>query len=357
MRSSCQNLAPGLLTALLSMILCFTWLQTAKADLVLDAGPQGAIMVGNGHEVYSRGSPKSAPAFPTLMRQVTEAIQEKIAAQTAWRRLSGRICFDLTATGLHIELREPPGGPPGASQGHDICGPSQIILEIIARELARLPSHLVTIEVHQMVNKSEGCHQPMIQATAGHPVRNLSPHLEDLISKYADSYGLDPALVKAVMRCESRFNPGAVSPKGAMGLMQLMPATAAMMGVKNPFDPGENIAGGTGYLRHCLDRFRHKVDLALAAYNAGPEQVAKYGTIPPFQETRVFVQQVLAEYGRLTHGRADSGRPVSATAPVTGPGEEKISPSPPWFRQVSYSYVSATIIDVRPRQPASKDPA
>jgi len=123
------------------------------------------------------------------------------------------------------------------------------------------------------------------------------PQLEALISKYAQIYGVDPILVRAVMRHESGFNPTAVSPKGAQGLMQLMPGTAALMGVKNPLDPEQNIMGGVSYLRHCLDRFQHNVPLAVAAYNAGPESVARCGAIPPYQETQVFVNNVMGTYG------------------------------------------------------------
>lgn len=122
------------------------------------------------------------------------------------------------------------------------------------------------------------------------------PQLESLIQKYAGRHGVDPSLVRAVMRHESGFNANAVSPKGATGLMQLMPGTAALMGVNNPFDPEQNIAGGVGYLRRCLDRFAHNVPLAVAAYNAGPESVARYGTVPPYTETQTFVQNVLGSY-------------------------------------------------------------
>jgi len=122
------------------------------------------------------------------------------------------------------------------------------------------------------------------------------PWIEALIRKYSQIYGVDPSLVRAVMRHESGFNTGAVSPKGAQGLMQLMPGTAALMGVRNPFDPEQNIAGGVGYLRRCLDRFQHNVPLAVAAYNAGPESVAKCGAIPPYQETQVFVTNVMGSY-------------------------------------------------------------
>jgi soluble lytic murein transglycosylase-like protein len=126
-----------------------------------------------------------------------------------------------------------------------------------------------------------------------------------LIRKYSQIYGVDPSLVRAVMRHESGFNAGAVSPKGAQGLMQLMPGTAALMGVKNPFDPEQNIAGGVNYLRHCLDRFQHNVPLAVAAYNAGPERVAQCGTVPPIDETQNFVTNVMGSYaGPSVGGKA-----------------------------------------------------
>jgi hypothetical protein len=130
---------------------------------------------------------------------------------------------------------------------------------------------------------------PRLQKLAG-------PYLESLIQKYAQSYGVDPALVRAVMRHESGFNPHAVSPKGAQGLMQLMPGTASLMGVTNPFDPEQNIAGGVGYLRHCLDRFGHSVPLAVAAYNAGPARVAKSQGVPAIPETQAFVKNVMGAY-------------------------------------------------------------
>ncbi len=139
------------------------------------------------------------------------------------------------------------------------------------------------------------------------------PRVEALIGKYSQMYGVDPTLVRAVMRHESGFNPSAVSPKGAQGLMQLMPGTAALMGVRDPLDPEQNIAGGVGYLRQCLDRFQHNVPLAVAAYNAGPESVARCGAIPPYQETQVFVNNVMGSY------TGQSGLPAAkAGAPAPG---------------------------------------
>ncbi|MDP3182760.1 MAG: lytic transglycosylase domain-containing protein [Desulfobaccales bacterium] len=135
-----------------------------------------------------------------------------------------------------------------------------------------------------------------LRPASGYSRPLANPQLEALIFKYARLYGVDPSLVRAVMRHESAFNPGAVSPKGAQGLMQLMPGTAALMGVNNPFDPEQNIAGGVGYLRRCLDRFGHNVPLAVAAYNAGPESVARCAGIPPYTETQLFVQNVMGTY-------------------------------------------------------------
>jgi soluble lytic murein transglycosylase-like protein len=117
---------------------------------------------------------------------------------------------------------------------------------------------------------------------------------EQIISSCAAKYGVKPSLIKAVIHAESGYNPNAVSRKGASGLMQLMPATARSLKVSNNFDPKENVEGGVKYLRFLLDTFRGDVSLAVAAYNAGLNKVAKYGGIPPYSETRSYVNRVLS---------------------------------------------------------------
>jgi hypothetical protein len=126
-----------------------------------------------------------------------------------------------------------------------------------------------------------------------------------LINYYATEHNLNASLVQAVIRAESNFDRYAVSKSGAQGLMQLMPGTAAEMKVVDPFDPGQNIAGGTQYLFRLLKLYENDLDLALAAYNAGPGTVKKYGGIPPYKETRGYITKVKRFMGEFTNGTAE----------------------------------------------------
>ena len=131
-----------------------------------------------------------------------------------------------------------------------------------------------------------------------------SRRYDPLIDTTARMHGLPPALVKAVIAAESAFDSQAVSRKGAQGLMQLMPSTAASLGVANAFEPAQNVFGGTAYLRQMIQRYGD-LSRALAAYNAGPTAVDRYGGIPPYAETQAYVERVLTYYRRY-HG--DFGR-------------------------------------------------
>ncbi len=119
---------------------------------------------------------------------------------------------------------------------------------------------------------------------------------DQMIRKTSERYGVDHALVKAVIKAESNFDPLAVSRTGAKGLMQLMPGTAKALGVNDSFHPADNIEGGVRYLRYLLDLFNGNLQLALAAYNAGEEAVFRYSGLPPYEETRTYVQRVLQNF-------------------------------------------------------------
>jgi soluble lytic murein transglycosylase-like protein len=130
------------------------------------------------------------------------------------------------------------------------------------------------------------------------------------IAEASARYAVPERLIWAVIRVESGFDRRAVSRKGARGLMQLMPDTAAMLGVRDPFDPRQNIDAGTRHLRAMMERFRHDLPLAVAAYNAGERPVAQYGGIPPYPETRDYVAQVLNLYGGVPYAHRLVGAPA-----------------------------------------------
>ncbi|HBH87795.1 MAG TPA: lytic transglycosylase [Syntrophaceae bacterium] len=128
--------------------------------------------------------------------------------------------------------------------------------------------------------------------------QNISQY-DELIKKASGKYNVEPALVKAIIKAESNFNHRAVSPKGAKGLMQLMPATASHLQVQDSFHPENNIEGGVKYVRYLLNFFNGNLPLALAAYNAGENAVVKYGGIPPYRETQTYVRRVLSYLERF----------------------------------------------------------
>lgn len=156
--------------------------------------------------------------------------------------------------------------------------------------------------VVSLTNVPTDSHYRRIDLYAGAPHTTLSPReLEPTIARAAIQARLHPALVRAVIKTESGYDPRAVSRAGALGLMQLMPQTAALHHVEDAFDPEQNIAGGTKHLRYLLDRFQGNLPLALAAYNAGEHVIDRYQTLPPYEETRNYVKKVLHYYRTFLH--------------------------------------------------------
>jgi hypothetical protein len=159
--------------------------------------------------------------------------------------------------------------------------------------------------------------------------RDRESRYDEMITRHAAKYGVDPVLVKAVIQIESAYDPGAVSYKGARGLMQLMPATAKRFGVKNIHDPEENIRGGVEYLAFLTKLFPNDLTRALAGYNAGEGAVTRYRGVPPYEETQLYVRKALTVY----YGRPYGGVTVGSGGRVTGrpvaPGSIRLSDGRP----------------------------
>jgi soluble lytic murein transglycosylase-like protein len=174
--------------------------------------------------------------------------------------------------------------------------------------------------------------------------------LNEVVKAASGTYSLDPDLVTSVIRAESGFNVRAVSPKGAQGLMQLMPQTASQLGVHNAFDPQANVEGGTRYLRELLERYNFDLIKALAAYNAGPQRVEQYGGVPPYYETKAYVARIVRDYNRKLAAK-------TAAQPSTQKSAANKSTTAPYVSPTPASKTKATASATPPRTAAHTTPA
>ena len=180
--------------------------------------------------------------------------------------------------------------------------------------------NFVDVQRDQIVRFEEVPEPPAPPALA--PVRTVS--LEEIVTSASNRYGIDPDIVLSLIHAESAFDPNAISPKGAQGLMQLMPQTATSMGVENPMDAAANVEGGTRYLRELLTLYHEDLTKALAAYNAGPARIQEYNGVPPYPETIAYINRVVRDLyqrkiarARLddhTAGHQEKGRNVKPSA-------------------------------------------
>ena len=214
----------------------------------------------------------------------------------AWCALVLTVPVALAAQGESLPATATGAAAPSASAGESPKQTAKIYRYLSGGTVSfsdRPPAH------DNYVVLRYGCYACNPQSTINWNVTRLyRKEFADEIEGAARQYHVDPALVRAVIHAESGFNARARSPKGAIGLMQLMPATARLLGVSNPRQPHENIHGGVKYLADLLVRFKSDVTLATAAYNAGPEAVQKHAGVPPYPETQVYVQRV-----RILHQR------------------------------------------------------
>jgi membrane-bound lytic murein transglycosylase MltF len=169
---------------------------------------------------------------------------------------------------------------------------------------------------------------PPIKVPTNVAVPEQPQSLDQVINSIGDRHHIDPDLINSVIHAESGFKPRAVSPKGAQGLMQLMPKTASKLGVSNAFDPKANVEGGTRYLRELLERYNFDLVKALAAYNAGPHRVEQYRGVPPYYETRTYVANIIRDFNRKKRAEQKLAASSKAASPTTAEQKHSAVPTP-----------------------------
>jgi soluble lytic murein transglycosylase-like protein len=195
-------------------------------------------------------------------------------------------------------------------------------VDIPTAEIDRIEPDLTPAPPPEMVSPEAVVTAPTpIQPPLRPPAASASVDVSQVVTAAGDRYRLDPDLINSVIRAESGFKVHAVSPKGAQGLMQLMPGTASKLGVPNAFDPEANVDGGTRYLRELLERYNFDLIKALAAYNAGPQRVEQYRGVPPYLETRKYVASIVRDFNRKKLAQQNAAK--AAAAPAKSPNQTK----------------------------------
>ena len=252
-----------------------------------------------------------AIASPTLsFGQVTYSYRDENGVLVLTNIAPNKPVRDLKVYGIPA----PPPQPAKAAQAPAVKvtkPPNQVGAQITKVQKARVASPAPIANSRVQDDVVNDVLQPNETANAAHPPTDLRP----IIEKYATEFQLDPKLVSSVIATESGFQSRAVSRKGALGLMQLMPSTASQLGVHDPFDPEQNIRGGTKHLRFLMDTFNDDLEKSLAAYNAGENLVLRLGRIPDIRETHDYVRSVTARYGGNTM-KSPVPQPSSPSIPL-----------------------------------------
>ena len=239
---------------------------------------------------HGEGVPKDPRAAALLYCEAARAGDAEAAYGLGWMYANGRgVARDDAAAAALFSL--------AVQGGHE---QARNLLAVIGSDPGALPDCM-----QPPVPDEELPGLPATEsAPAVDPFANLPPwkqQIADQVERYAPRYSVEPRLALAVIAAESNFDPRAISPKGAQGLMQLIPETATRFNVRNPFNASENLRGGLAYLRWLLAYYQGNVELAVAAYNAGERAVDKYGGVPPFAETREYVRRILAAFPSARH--------------------------------------------------------
>lgn len=250
---------------------CFSRIATLLAFIVIGLFSANAVSAQNAAAPDPKGDLKtSLSSLSTLYKQDVERLEKQ-------QQQSKALYQDGLISRVEFE------------NGEKVLADARAKVDQVAKDIATAnqPVPVITGDIGSNM------------IVSGRPWSSGNGRIDSLIRYYGSKYGVDPYLIFCTMSQESGFTSGATSPKGALGLMQLMPDTAARYGVTNPYDIAQSIMGGTRYLKDLLTMFNGRVDLALAGYNAGEGAVMKYGNaIPPYSETRNYVKLILARYGK-----------------------------------------------------------